>query len=108
MDDLTKSDIEDIFIEFTDNGFEIVYYSKYFFELIKKFDTNKFDLINHEYCYGFTNLENIKRELDIFETLGEVKDRFNGRGFLIGFEFELNIVSFGGNSLKIVCHMSKK
>ena len=59
--------------------------------------------IDMGHAYGYTNIQKIKEELNIFDILEESKNRLQSLGYIIGFDFEFNfsITSY----INIVGHM---
>jgi hypothetical protein len=105
--------IKDIFIELIDNGFVYNSYNdlsnigKYFFEFKKYFTETDLDYIDNDHVYGYSSLDEIKKQIDeSFIILEESKQRLMEMGYNIAFELEFN---FSGTSMMvIVCHMHHK
>jgi hypothetical protein len=95
---LTNDDVKDYFIELIDNGYEIQFFGrishyngKYFFTMRKEVSDESFGFVEDDNVYGFTDLDKIEEELNIFKILKESKDRLEAIGYKIAFEFEFNI-----------------
>lgn len=95
---LTNDDVKDYFIELLDNGYTIQFFGrvshyngKYFFTMRKDVPDESFGFVEDGNVYGFTDLDKIEEELNIFKILKEAKDRLESIGYKIAFEFEFNI-----------------
>lgn len=95
---LTNDDVKDYFIELLDNGYTIQFFGrvshyngKYFFTMRKDVPDESFGFVEDGNVYGFTDLDKIEEELNIFKILKESKDRLEAIGYKIAFEFEFNI-----------------
>lgn len=105
--------IKDIFIDLIDNGFIYNSYNdlssigKYFFEFKKYFSDNELDYIDNDHVYGYSDLSEIKKEInESIELLDEVKLRLSDVGYTIAFELEFNFSTT--SMMVIVCHMHHK
>ena len=105
---LSESDVEDIFIEIIDEGFDIKFFDtashgSYFFEFRKDLEESILDPIDVGSAYGITNINEISNQINFLKTLDDIKKRLESIGYKIGFEFEFN---FGLTPmLYFVCHM---
>lgn len=107
---ITITDILDIFVEITDLGFIPKLYDEqrekygiYFIEFGKEFSDKYFGAISKGSSYGFTDLMEIKKQLDIFDILDDAKSRLESMGYTIGFDFEFNFNCTG--NMNIICHI---
>ena len=107
---LTINDILDIFVELTDLGFNPKTYDVarekygiYFIEFRKIMSEKSFGFINKGSAYGLTDLNAIKKELNIFEILEDAKHRIESMGYTIGFDMEFNFNSIV--DLSITAHI---
>jgi hypothetical protein len=108
---ITKADIELIFIELIDDGYEFRFYTDendvsgtYYFDLRKKFN-RKFDFNTDVYKYGCRDLDSMQEEIKkVFEVLKVIKGVLNEMKYEIGFEPEF---TFSEDTLfSIVCHLA--
>lgn len=115
---ISIDDIKEIFIELIDKGYEIKSHSKkldnsrrgdtsgkYFFEFNKSLSKESIGYFDKGLAYGCSNINVIKKEFDIFDTLEDAKESLKSMGYTIGFEFEFNLTSTSDSILKIICHM---
>lgn len=107
---LTISEILDIFVELTDLGFVSKLYDEsrekygiYFIEFRKTMSENNFGLIMKGGAYGITNLDAVKKELDIFSILDDAKSRLESMRYTIGFDMEFNFNCSA--DLSVTCHI---
>ena len=108
---ITKADIELIFIELIDDGYEFNFYTNedgvsgsYYFDLRKKFN-RKFDFNTDVYKYGCRDLDSMQEEIKkVFEVLRVSKEVLSEMKYEIGFEPEF---AFSEDTLfSIVCHLA--
>ena len=105
---LSNDDVNDLFIEIIDDGFDIKFFDtashgSYFFEFRKNLEESILDPIDVGSAYGITNISEITNQMNFLKTIEEIKQRLESIGYKIGFEFEFN---FGlGPMLYFVCHM---
>jgi hypothetical protein len=113
-DELSTDDIQDIFIDLMDEGFEYIDFDEnstwtkgreYFFEFKKNLSHHSIDTLD---VGGFGDLDTIEKNLNYFHILRECKSRINSMGYEIGFEFETAIQNTSDNHIIIICHMKKK
>lgn len=111
---LSKDDIEEIFLDLIDDGYQFNFYSKvttlyptsYYFDFRKKFNES-FDFNTDTLRYGCQDLDSMSKEVQkVLSLLKDVKERINSMGYDIGFEPEF---SFSEDTVFcITCHMSHK
>ena len=108
---ITKADIELIFIELIDDGYEFNFYTNedgvsgsYYFDLRKKFN-KKFDFNTDVYKYGCRDLDSMQEEIKkVFEVLRVSKEVLSEMKYEIGFEPEF---AFSEDTLfSITCHLA--
>lgn len=112
--EISKQDIEEIFIEFIDNGYlftmygdgrlDRIYPGTFYFDFRKQFSKN-FDFEDSSLSYGCKDLDSMQSEIEkVFEILKDCKHKLNSMGYKIGFEPEF---TFSEDTLFcITCHMS--
>lgn len=107
---ITKDDIEEIFIDLIDDGYQFNFYSEhmgiYYFDFRKNF-TEGFDFNLNTSKYGCQDLDSMGKEIQkVLSILKDSKQRLNSMGYDIGFEPEF---AFSEDTLFcITCHMSHK
>lgn len=108
---ISKSDIEEIFIDLIDDEYLFSFYTDendvsgtYYFDLRKQFN-EKFDFNTDIYKYGCRDLDSMQSEIEkVFDVLKTAKQRINSMGYDISFEPEF---TFSEDTLFcIVCRIA--
>ncbi len=113
---MSEDDVKDIFIDIIDEGFDVeffrvrsenecVYSGKYFFEFRKNLSNESLGYIDVGDVDGYTNLNNMKSQLDIFDILIDIKTRVNSLGYTISFGYESSLTSTSDNQVILICNM---
>ncbi len=114
---LSPDDIEDIFSDLVDDGFQFELYSghrntvdvintSYYFKVSKRY-SSKFEYLLSDDVWGCTDLKSINNEITkILNILEDIKLRLDKADYVIAFEPEF---SFAEDSMiDIICHCQHK
>jgi hypothetical protein len=104
-------DIEELFIDIIDIGYEFEIYEKrlekigkYFFGLKRSYDDEFLGYVEKGHVYGFNDLEKISNVISILlDNLNSIKDRIEHSGYSIAFELEFNFSISA--MIAVSCHM---
>lgn len=113
---MSEDDVKDIFIDIIDEGFDVEFFrvdpntnceysGKYFFEFRKNLSNESLGYIDVGNVTGYTNLSNMKSQLDIFDILIDIKTRLNSLGYTISFGYESSLTPTSDNHVILICNM---